>query len=429
MALKDGLGDLRTGKIDLSVHLSRLCDRIEEKEPDIMALVSGTYDRRRILQEAASLLHRYPEQSGRPPLFGLAVGVKDIIRVEGFPTRCGSELPGELFDGAEAECVGRLKRAGAVVVAKTVTTEFAFNEPGPTRNPHRLDHTPGGSSSGSAAGVAAGFFPLALGSQTVGSVIRPAAYCGVAGFKPSHGRISIEGVIPYSVTVDHVGLLCQDVSGIDPVMSVICDDWRASDHKASLKTIVLGIPEGPYLDRTAPNGRDFFDKTVRRLETAGCRIARIPLFDDFGDIETHHRRLIAAEMARYHSSWFERHRDLYRPRTREQIETGLTISDDQIEALKTARLELRETIERKTAAEELTAWICPAATDHAPKGLESTGNAVMNLPWTASGHPVVTVPAGKDAAGLPHGIQLVGRFGKDEALIPVAGALYETLSG
>ena len=207
-------------------------------------------------------------------------------------------------------------------MAKTVTTEFAYNEPGPTRNPHNLMHTPGGSSSGSAAGVADGFFPLALGSQTVGSVIRPAAFCGIVGFKPSLGRISIEGVIPYSISADHVGFFCNDPSGIGTAMSVLCDDWDSTKEKQSLQDAVLGIPEGPYLNRATDNGRAFFDTKIKRLESGGIKIKRIQTFHDFNILERKHRQLIAAEMARYHAPWFDVNRQLYRPRTRQQIETG-----------------------------------------------------------------------------------------------------------
>ena len=194
MTFSDIVSKLNTGELDLWEYLNDLCDRIDSKEPQIEAIVPGTYDRKRIIKDAEILLEKYPDASARPPLFGIPVGVKDIFRVEGYPTRCGSALPGDLFDGPEADSVTKLKRAGAIMMAKTVTTEFAYNEPGPTRNPHNLKQTPGGSSSGSAAGVAGEFFPLALGSQTVGSVIRPAAFCGIVGFKPSYNRISIEGV-------------------------------------------------------------------------------------------------------------------------------------------------------------------------------------------------------------------------------------------
>ena len=428
MTLLQTIEGLRAGTIDLIETVNAFCDRIESREPDILALVPGTFDRQRLLGEAEALVRAFPDPDGRPPLFGLPVGVKDIFRVDGFPTRCGSALPAELFDGSEADCIQRLRRAGAIMAAKTVTTEFAYNEPGPTRNPYNLAHTPGGSSSGSAAGVASGYFPLALGSQTVGSVIRPAAFCGIVGFKPSNGRISIDGVIPYSVTVDHVGFFCADPSGIDAVMSVLAGDWQPHATETPVREAAFGIPEGPYMNRLEANGRAFFEKQAARLTQAGCRVKRVETFSDFDILEQDHRCLIAAEMARYHEPWFETHRNLYRPRTREQIAFGLTIDDARLEALRVKRIQVRDLLESRMTAEGVDFWISAPAVDHAPKGLENTGNAVMNLPWTTMGVPAVTLPAGLDAAGLPQGVQLSGRFMEDEKLVSIAEEMFEILS-
>ena len=162
----------------------------------------------------------------------MPVGVKDIFHAAGFETRAGSQLPPELLTGPEADAVGRLRAAGCLILGKTVTTEFAYYEPEPTRNPHNLAHTPGGSSSGSAAAVAAGLAPLALGTQTIGSVIRPAAFCGIVGFKPSYGRISPEGLIFFSPSLDHVGLFTQDVAGMSLAAAVLCENLGAGDASA-----------------------------------------------------------------------------------------------------------------------------------------------------------------------------------------------------
>ena len=169
------------------------------------------------------------------------MGVKDIIRVDGFPTRAGSRLPPHLFAGPQAACVTALRRAGALVLGKTVTTEFAGFEPGPTANPHRPGHTPGGSSSGSAAAVAAGYCPLALGTQTIGSVIRPAAFCGIVGFKPSLGRIATAGLVDFSPAVDTVGIFTQDLAGMGSVAAVLCGEWR---RRTEADKPVLGVPLG-----------------------------------------------------------------------------------------------------------------------------------------------------------------------------------------
>lgn len=176
---------LRGGTLALAAFVHRLCDRIEAVDPQIEALLPEAGRRERLLREAERLEAMFPDRHTRPALWGVPLGVKDIFHVDGFATRAGSALPPEVLAGRQGGVVTKLRAAGAIIVGKTVTTEFAFFEPGPTRNPHNVQHTPGGSSSGSAAAVAAGLCALALGTQTIGSTIRPAAYCGIAGFKPS----------------------------------------------------------------------------------------------------------------------------------------------------------------------------------------------------------------------------------------------------
>ncbi|HEX5542223.1 MAG TPA: amidase, partial [Micromonospora sp.] len=189
---------LRGGERDLSVEVARLCDRIDEVDPELQAFVPEPDRRGRLAEEARSVAARWTRPETRPALYGVPVGVKDVVRVDGLPIRAGSAFPPEVLGGAQASVVERLRAAGALVAGKTVTAEFAASAPGPTRNPHDPAYTPGGSSSGSAAAVAAGMVPLAIGTQTIGSMIRPAAFCGVVGFKPTHGRIPADGVIAHS---------------------------------------------------------------------------------------------------------------------------------------------------------------------------------------------------------------------------------------
>jgi Asp-tRNA(Asn)/Glu-tRNA(Gln) amidotransferase A subunit family amidase len=227
------------------------------------------------------------------------------------------------------------------------------------------------------------------------------------------------------MSADHVGFFCEDPTGIGIVMSILTDNWRSSMGKMLGKDIVIGVPDGPYLERATENGRKFFETQLDRLEHAGSRVKRIQTFSDFGTIEKNHRQLIAAEMSRYHAPWYEENRHLYRPRTLEQIENGLKVSDAEIESLKSEQGRLRERIEQEMRSEEIQYWVCPPATDHAPRGLQNTGDAVMNLPWTSAGLPVVTLPAGKDSADLPQGVQLVGHFMEDELLVPIAEKLFD----
>jgi len=417
--------NLRLGKMDLIQYLNEICDLIESKDPDIKALVSDTFDREQIIQQGRHLLKKYPEPEKRPALFGVPIGVKDIFRVDGFPTRCGSALPASLFEGQEASCVTQLKQAGVIILAKTVTTEFAFFEPGPTRNPHRLEHTPGGSSSGSAAGVASGFFPLALGSQTVGSIIRPAAYCGIVGFKPSAERISKEGVIPFSQTADHVGLFCKDIDSINMCMSLFDTNWNNESPPAEMR---FGIPVGPYLDQATDEVLKHFQQHIGGFKNSGQQIIEIPMFDDFQTIHDHHHLMTAAEKARYHAPWFEQYREVYRPRTREWIERGQTIENETLNAYRQEGLALRNKIHDVMVDNDIDAWLCPSTLDTPSKGLDSTGSPAMNLPWTSAGLPAISLPSGFNDQGLPFGLQVVASFNQDERLLSISKRLAKLLS-
>jgi len=356
------------------------------------------------------------ERASAPPgpLHGVAVGVKDIFHVDGLPTHAGSRLPAEVLTGEEGTSVRRLRAAGAVVAGKTHTAEFAWLAPGPTRNPVDPRRTPGGSSSGSAAAVAAGLVPLALGTQTVGSVIRPASYCGVVGFKPSYGRVPVDGVVACSPSVDTVGWFAPDVEGVARAGAVLCDAWEP----AGSDDAVLGVPEGPLLALADPAARDVFRRVVAQLAARGWEVRPVEVLDDLDDVVDRHRRLVAAEMAAVHEPWFERFRDLYRPQTREIIEWGRTLGD--VRAHRDGRGRLRDAL----AATGVDVWLSPAATGPAPLGLDSTGSPLLSLPWTHAGVPVLSLPV-MSVAGLPLGLQLAGRRGADESLIAVGAALSE----
>ena len=224
VSLVDDLDALRRGLSPVAL-VERLAPRFKAVERNIQAFMADEERFQRLQRDAQALLDRYPQPAARPPLFGALLGVKDIFHAEGFTTRAGADVPHPLFAGDEAHILTQLKRAGALIVGKTVTTEFAYFEPGPTRNPHNIAHTPGGSSSGSAAAVAAGLAHVALGTQTVGSVIRPAAYCGIVGYKPSFGRVSTAGLVTFSPSADHVGFFCQNVADMLAVAEAVIDDW------------------------------------------------------------------------------------------------------------------------------------------------------------------------------------------------------------
>lgn len=392
-------------------RLDRLESLFREREPSLQAFLpeEGRFERLHREADAISPLH-----SNRPALSGMPVGVKDIFHVDGLPTRAGSRLSPDELRGPEAESVTRLKQAGALILGKTVSTEFAYFAPGPTRNPHHPERTPGGSSSGSAAAVAAGLCPLALGTQTIGSILRPAAFCGVVGFKPSYGRISTEGVIPLAPSVDHVGFFTPDVETAVLVARVLIRDWAAPPVR---RRPVLGIPEGPYLSRPSEEGQVHFHATCDRLKRAGFEIWSMPVMPDFEEIETRHRRLVAAEAAQVHEVWFRRFRSLYAPQTVDLIRRGQAVSAAELEQDRAGRGKLREELTASMDAHAIDLWLSPPALGPAPRGLASTGDPIMNLPWTHAGMPTLGLPAGLNGEGLPMGLQIAGRFGADEELL------------
>jgi Asp-tRNA(Asn)/Glu-tRNA(Gln) amidotransferase A subunit family amidase len=328
------------------------------------------------------------------------------------------------MQGPESASVAALRAAGALIFGKTVSTEFAYFAPGATRNPWNLEHTPGGSSSGSAAAVAAGLCPLALGTQTIGSVLRPAAFCGVVGFKPSYERISRDGVIPLAPSFDHVGVFAPGVAGVARAAAVLCRVWRPA---APPRKPRLGVPEGPYLERSAGEGLVHFREVCRRLAAAGYEIEPVSALDDFAEVAERHFRIVAAEAARVHRDWYASFGQLYHGRTAELIERGQAVTDEQLARDLESREELRGRLTSLMDARRIDLWLSPPALGAAPRGLDSTGDPVMNIPWTHAGMPAVSLPAGRNAAGLPLGLQVSARWWKDEELLAWMGELEITV--
>jgi Asp-tRNA(Asn)/Glu-tRNA(Gln) amidotransferase A subunit family amidase len=440
-------GRLRSGALPIREYIETCLARIDAYEPVIKALLPEPGRRERLLSEASALEARWPDPAKRPALYGLLFGAKDIFAADGFETRAGSRLPCELFRMPEGPVVHALKNAGALLLGKTVTTEFAYFAPGPTGNPWNPAHTPGGSSSGSAAAVAAGFCALATGTQTIGSISRPAAFCGVAGWKPSYERTSRDGVVPFSPSVDHVGLFAADAASLALGAAGVVADWHHDGYASALKTYaatlpVLAVPEGPYLDQTEPMALSAFRARIDILRRAGFSVLSVPAFEDIDEINDRHRRICAADLERVHRDWFTLYEDFYSSQTTELIRKGAAIADDELERDKTGRFEMRTRLERLLDEAGADLWISPAAPGPAPAGLAATGSPIMNLPWTFAGLPTLALPAGlssssskvlpasegkEGAQGLPLGLQLAARFGKDEELLAMGCAVEKAL--
>lgn len=378
----------------------------------------------RVLAEAEALRSRYPEPEHRPPLYGIPVGVKDLFNVDGLPTQAGSKLPPAAFSGDQSALVSSLRRAGAIVLGKTVSTEFAFFSPGPTRNPINPAYTPGGSSSGSAAAVALGLCPLALGTQTIASVNRPAAYCGVWGFKPSYGRLPLDGVFPFSQSVDQGGYFTAHHADLSFIAPLIVDAWQpVPDHSP----LSLLIPQGAYLKQANAASQQQFQKILQALHKQGVQMQEIDLFPDLERINSQHKNLIAAEFALNHQALYAKYGSLYSPESRDLYLMGNKISESELKSLRQIPKALRSELRMTMHTHNANLIITPGATSTAPLGIQSTGSPLMSLPFTNMGMPTISIPFGADAAGLPYSLQLIAGFACDEFLVSAAPEVYRLL--
>lgn len=405
---------------ELDTYLNEICDRIDACEAQVHAFVPEADRRERL---GSCVVSRGP-LTGRP-LGGVAVGIKDIISVDGLDTRAGSALPPALFASPQASVVHRLLSAGALVAGKTVTAEFAVSAPGPTTNPHNPRHTPGGSSSGSAAAVAAGMVPLAIGTQTIGSVIRPAAYCGVVGYRPTWGRIPTDGVIANAPSLDVVGCFAADIASVTAAAAVLCDGWQAS--RPPTPRPVLGVPQGAFLDKASPESLLAFEASVALLMEAGVDVRRVPTLDDIDVVAGHLYTVNRYELAQVHASWYAHYQPRYREQTAESIEQGRALTrQDYTEAVR-YRARFRQQLIQTMADSGIDVWLSPSATGPAPEGLTSTGDPILCVPYSFAGLPAVSLPSGRQA-GLPLGLQLAGRPGSDEQLLVWATAVESALA-
>ncbi len=361
------------------------------------------------------------------PLHGIPLGVKDIIDVQGMATEAGSPLLKGRVAGQDAPVVARLRAAGAIILGKTVTTEFACFDPSPTRNPWNLEHTPGGSSSGSAAAVALEMCMAALGSQTGGSITRPAAYCGVAGLKPTFGRVDTTGVVPVSRQLDHVGPIARSAADLWPMSAAMIDTsdpWLAMPPLPAPPT--LSVIGEFFLQQADDAVRDVTVAASDRLLKAGAQLQMLHLPESFVLTLAMHRCLMAVDAAETHLQTFTSHQASYGPRVRALIEDGLsTLAIDYALALR----------HREQFRRDMQAIICddviavtPATPTAAPAGLDSTGAPSFNSPWSHAGLPTVTIPCGLTSEGLPCGLQLIAPPHQEQRLLSVAAWCEQALA-
>jgi Asp-tRNA(Asn)/Glu-tRNA(Gln) amidotransferase A subunit family amidase len=410
--LADLIADLHDGRTTPTDYAESRLDRLDATEDDIRAFLPEEGRNDRVLAAAESVEDEYVD-GDRPPLYGVPVGVKDIYHVDGFETRAGSSVPPEALASPQSDVVSALLDAGALVFGKTVTAEFAYFEPGPTRNPHDLGHTPGGSSSGSAAAVAAGVTPLAVGTQTYGSIVRPAAFCGIVGVKPSYGRIPTAGIVPLSESGDHAGYFTQDVAGARHAAPVFYDDWEDATPDAKP---VLGVPDDAYLSQADDEMLAQFEARLDDLRAAGYEIRRTDALSDVASVNDRHDDMVAGEAALTHDELYADYGDHYADSTAGLLTDGRDVSVGRLVDCRNGRRALRDSLAETMGERGLDAGVAPAAPGPAPAGIDSTGDPVMDVPWTHACVPAVGLPAG-EIDGLPVGLQVAGRFDDDERLL------------
>ena len=427
---------LREGELSAEDMVTACLERIDEIDGEVQAWAHLDPDF--ALEQARA--RDAQRQAGDPlgPLHGVPVGIKDIFDTEGLPTENGTPLDSGRQPDRDCKAVSLLKEAGAVIMGKTVTTELAVYGPGKTHNPHNPDHTPGGSSSGSAAAVATGMVPLAIGSQTNGSIIRPASYCGVVGFKPSHGLIPRTGVLAQSRYLDTIGVMARSVED-----AALCAEALVAHDPGDADTAPRGRPpmakiaaEDPPLPPTLAFAKtavwDQADKETQEAfgelkELLGEECDDLDLPDPFDHAVEWLRTIMYADLAKSFAGYYERGKDQLTNTLCEMIEEGQKTTAVEYNRAVDWRDVLNVGLEK--VFERYDAIFTPATTGEAPAGLDSTGSPVFCTLWTYCGTPAIALPLMEGPNGLPLGVQLVGRRGDDARLLRTANWLTGHIAG
>lgn len=422
MTLRQMSAALRRGDITALALLEAHLDRIAERDPGVKAWAYLDPDQAR--DQARALDAAKAQGDAMGPLHGIPVGLKDVVDTKDMPTQNGTPPDTGRQPEEDAWVTARLRAAGAVIMGKTTTTELAFLNPTETLNPHNPGHTPGGSSAGSAASVAAGMVPLSVGTQTGGSVIRPAAFCGVVGVKPSFAAIPRHGVTMQSHTLDTVGIFTRDAADAAFALACLTGDDKADPatlgaglHKLTVtiaaRAPVFGFVRPPEWTRASQRTKSVLEDLAKGLQARELDLPKA--FDEVADLRA---RINFAEMAWHYRRYRARGwSDLSTP-TREAMEAGAECSAVDYLAAVQQREPLYRSLDPVFA--EVDCLLCPSALGAAPAGLSSTGDAIFNGLWTFMGTPCVTLPLPDTENGLPLGVQIVGRRGEDRALLSKA---------
>ncbi|MBI3436026.1 MAG: amidase [Proteobacteria bacterium] len=402
---------IERGELTAAAAIDLCADAIAAREGDIGAFAAlDIAAARRVARERA-------DELAALPLRGLAIGIKDIIDTADLPTEYGSPIYRGHRPRADAALVVLTRRAGGVILGKTVTTELAFLQPAGTRNPRNLAHTPGGSSSGSAAAVAAAMLPAAIGTQTGGSVIRPAAFCGVAGFKPSYKLLPLVGVKCFAWHLDTAGVFAAGVADAAFVAGAISGrDLRIDGAAPAPPRIALARTH--LWSQASPAMQAAIDTAARLAEAAGARVSEFAPAEILESAWEAHAVIQDYEAFRALAFEYDCHRDQIGPLLRDLLERAAGIGAESYDAARRTTRRARQFLAERMADADVI--LTPSAPGAAPESLASTGSAIFNRLWTLMGAPCVNVPGLTDRSGLPLGVQVVGRFGRDRAALQAA---------
>jgi aspartyl-tRNA(Asn)/glutamyl-tRNA(Gln) amidotransferase subunit A len=415
----DAAAGIRNGTFSSTQYAQSLLAHMDRIEPRVQAFV--TVDRDVVLAEAQRCDSEASSNRFRGPLHGVPIGIKDVYYTKGLRTTVGAAPFQNFVPDCDADVVTKLKQAGAIILGKTVTTVFVFLDPGPTRNPWNLEHTPGGSSSGSAAAVAARMCAGAIGSQTVGSVGRPAAYNGVVSLMPTQSRVSMKNAFPLSWPLDHAGIFGRSVSDVELQLKAIVNS-PIEASSAAKRPVRIGVIRDFFYENATPEVRTLQDGFLHMLAaTPGIHVDEVKLPAAFALQMPILRTILRADVAAIHEELYPTYPTAYGPILRQLIETGMLVSaEDYLHARRLRRHFQRE---MTRLFETFDVLLTPAAPGPAPAGIGATGSAVMNGPWSLADFPTMTLPFGLAANGLPLGIQLSGPPLAEAALMEAAAAI------
>lgn len=406
--------------------LDQCLTRIDKLEERIRAWV--LVDRDRARADAVRLTDEFKRGIDRGPMHGIPIGVKDLFDVFDWPTAAGSKRWAQSYARQDCPVIARLRQAGAVLMGKTVTVAYAAFDPPPTRNPWNASRTPGGSSSGSAAAVACGMCLAALGTQTGGSITRPSSYCGVCGLKPTFGSVSLEGVVPFAVSLDHGGMIAGTVRdlalSIQPIAGTGEPGRGPTDYTAGIgKSVrkVLGLPGGFFDSQAEPVMAAAFGQLVARLQRKGWSIEPAPLPPAVAEVPRYHRLIMAAEAFSFHGERWQRYPDDYPPKLTELLREGQAVSGPDLLAAQRHFQDFRTEM-RLRFPTGFADYLAPA-TQGPPPDPSTTGTPLFQAPWSYMGLPTVSLPFAWTGDGLPLCLQVAGRAWGEADLIAVAAAL------